>query len=191
MFKKSVLLSGVLFFAATSFISAQENIQNILPNGDLEKTDANGTFEKWQYRGNTTSGVKYSVDKECKHSGNQSVKISFDENRKAADEGYIILRDLKKKVFKAGKKYKWSGYFKTKDFKGAISLIYFYVDKDAKETSGGSTKFNITEDEDWTKFELDFTVPADQSIDLYTHCSSAGGGVIWFDNMTAVEITDK
>ncbi len=187
MFKKSVLLSGVLFFAATSFISAQENI---LPNGDLEKSDTNG-FEKWQYRGSKSSNVVYSIDKTCKHAGNQSVKITFDENRKLADEGYIILRDLKKKVFKSGKKYKWTGYFKTKGFEGVISLIYFYVDKDQKETSGGSTKFNISEDEDWTKFELDFTVPADQSIDLYTHCSSAGGGVIWFDNMTAVEITDK
>lgn len=183
--KKIVPVLAVLISASTMFAG-----ENLLPNGDFEElmTDSSRPV-RWSFR--QIGAVSYSCDSKESASGKISVLFTFKPDVQG-EEGYIMFRDNKMDIFKAGGKYSFSMQYKSSAFNGGVAIILTCYKGDTVLSKLDSPGEKVDSDTKWKKIELsNAEIPKDTdkvSICCLAKNKSTGGGQIWIDNVTAEKV---
>lgn len=169
--------------------------ENLFPAGDFEReTELQRSPKGWratvvpQFK----DFVAFEWDDQTAHSGKRSVMLAID----AAHPDDMVHYNWNAAVpaCKPGGKYKLSGWIKTENVSTtAVIMLQFWVERFTTMLGSATTqaKYKVTGTSDWTKVEVEFTVPEGTGAVVIRAGMIAPNnreGKAWFDDLVITEI---
>jgi hypothetical protein len=172
-----------ILVACTGGVFASEDIIN--KNSGFE-TQLNNFPRDWYCVGLFSPEVKFSFDKDVKHSGAGSVSITVKEMSKRL-KGFgppNWAQDITKNV-PAGKKVRLTAFLKAKDVQGIAPIGVQCWDREMKNIIAfGTTQYKdpVSGTTDWKKVSFELDVPQNTA-KIRILCMLSGTGTIWIDDV--------
>jgi hypothetical protein len=186
---------AVLAICMMMSISGCGREENLLISGDFEReTELQKSPEGWratvvpQFK----DFVAFEWDDQVAHSGKRSVLLAISADHPDELIHYNWYADVP--ACRPGGKYRFSGWIKTEDLSSSAVIMFQFWDEGMAEMLGNATTqkhYSITGTSDWTKVEVEFTVPEDTGrvvIRAGMIAPDNRGGKAWFDDLRIVEI---
>lgn len=167
MFSQKVLFIFSLF-------SSQLIAQEVHHNFDFE-SHVDGKADGWSIAGE--SEYEFQLDHDDAYHGNTSISIQS----KVGDNSKAGIYSLAIPVTFVGKKIKLTGYLKTKGVTGGWAGLWLRIDPqlgiDNMQNRG------VTGTTDWTKYEVELDLKADQATSVTMGGLLVGQGEMWLDHL--------
>jgi hypothetical protein len=184
---RNALISAVILICASPSCLAQNLLQNPSFEDGRPKTGISGILPGWNVRDvNGTAGF-HTISAAPAQDGNRSAKIDIPEGK-----NLICYFTPASFQVKGGKSYRLTFYALYPEAKAgaAASAIITRLTAEKKfDGMDGIKNIKITPARDWTKYTLEYQVPANNN-NYYINIRFCldGSGQIWFDNVLFEEI---